>query len=376
MKKILVTGANGFVGKNLTVNLKQREDIELYEYGRNMNEKELEFFLQDCEFVYHLAGVNRPETEEEFAEGNCEFTDQLLRLLRKHENNCPVMFASSVQAERANPYGESKKAAEELLKNHADKMHSSIYIYRFPNLFGKWSRPNYNSVVATFCNNIARNLAIEVKDKTAAIRLQYIDDVVDGLIRLLEEKGADSVYQEIPVYYDTTVGEVADMIVRFGEMRKTGKLPHVELDGLEKKLYSTYLSYLPETEFAYSLNMHMDFRGSFTELFRTRERGQVSVNISKPGVEKGNHWHNSKCEKFCVVSGKACIQLRNVVNGKILSYYVCGEKLEIVDIPCGYTHNIINVGNDNLVTIMWCNECYDPDTPDTFFEKVKQEQGA
>lgn len=372
--KILVTGAKGFVGKNLVINLREQGYQEIYEYDLDTSEDTLEEYCQKCEFVFHLAGVNRPQNVEEFAEGNCEFTDIVLQKLRNYQNNCPVMFASSVQAELSNPYGESKRAGEELLKKHSQEMNSKAYIYRFPNLFGKWCRPNYNSVVATFCNNIARGMEIQINDPKAQIRLVYIDDVVKELMGLLGKNHADkdTVYYEVPIFYDVTVGQIADLITAFGKTRENKQVPYLEDNSFEKKLYSTYLSYLPVKEFSYPLEMHVDERGSFTEILKTPERGQVSVNISKPGIEKGNHWHNTKCEKFCVVSGKALIQFRNPMDEEVISYEVSGEKIEVIDIPCGYTHNIINIGDENLVTIMWCNECFNPDKPDTYFCKVNQ----
>lgn len=371
-KKILVTGSKGFVGKNLVMNLKECGFEEICEYDIDTKEEELEKYCKDCEFVFHLAGVNRPKHLEEFHKGNFKFTDRVLHLLKKYDNKCPIMFASSIQAELSNPYGESKRAGEELLKEYHDEMHNKIYIFRFPNLFGKWCRPNYNSVVATFCNNIAQNLEIQINDPEATLRLVYIDDVIKKLISLLQEDASDinEVYYEISTHYDITVGKLAEMILSFREARINKQIPYLAEESFEKKLYSTYLSYLPTTEFSYPLEMHVDERGSFTEILKSPERGQVSVNISKPGVEKGNHWHNTKCEKFCVVSGKALIQFRNPMQEDIISYTVSDKKLEVIDIPCGYTHNIINIGDDDLVTLMWCNECFDSSRPDTHFCKV------
>ena len=372
--KILVTGAKGFVGKNLVINLKERGYQEIYEYDIDTNAEMLEEYCQKCEFVFHLAGVNRPKRVEEFAEGNSGFTDEVLQKLRKYKNSCPVMFASSVQAELQNPYGESKRAGEELIKQHSNEIGCKAYIYRFPNLFGKWCRPNYNSVVATFCNNIARGMEIQINDPNAKLRLVYIDDVVKELIGLLEKVKQDKnvSYCEVPIFHDVTVGQIAELLTGFAKTRENKYIPYLENNSFEKKLYSTYLSYLPVEQFSYPLEMHVDERGSFTEILKTNERGQVSVNISKPGIEKGNHWHNTKCEKFCVVSGKALIQFRNPMNEEVVSYEVSGEKIEVVDIPCGYTHNIINIGEDNLVTVMWCNECFDPENPDTVFCRVNK----
>lgn len=375
--KILVTGAKGFIGRNLTERLKNIGAGEVYEYDKDSPVGSLEGFCRDCDFVFHLAGVNRPERVEEFQEGNFGFTSELLELLEKNHNSCPVMLSSSTQAELDSPYGKSKLAGEELLMEYGRRTGAKVLIYRFPNVFGKWCRPNYNSAVATFCYNTARGLPLQVNGRDTKLRLVYIDDVVDELVRSLDgqENRAEDGRCRVEPVHETTLGEIVDLLEFFHDSRKTLQVPDMTEGNFSKKLYSTYLSYLPEDAFAYPLNMHTDQRGSFTEILRTADRGQFSVNISKPGIEKGNHWHNTKNEKFLVVSGKALIQFRKPDSEEIYSYHVSGEKLEVVDIPCGYTHNIINEGDTDLVTFMWCNECFDPERPDTYPLRVNIEQG-
>lgn len=374
MNRILITGSKGFIGRNLVLNLQAR-GYEIYEFDSDTDDSALDKFCQTCDFVFHFAGINRPEKEEDFMDGNYGFTSRLLNTLKKYNNRCPIMFSSSVQAELDNPYGISKRKSEELIKDYSLQARVPIYIFRFPNVFGKWCRPNYNSVVATFCHNIATGKKLEIHNPDADIRLVYIDDVIDTLSSLIDENHdfQTQIYQSIPVYHDTTVGKLADIISSFGEIRGTRQLPYLLEGSLEKKLYSTYLSYLPDDQFAYSLDMHSDHRGSFTELFRTNDRGQISVNIIKPGIEKGNHWHNTKNEKFCVVSGKALIQLRKVGSNEVISHCVSSDNIEIVDIPCGYTHSIMNNGTQDTVTIIWCNECFNPEKSDTYFCKVNLE---
>lgn len=367
--KILVTGAKGFVGRNLSVTLKQAGHT-VYEYDINNTVKELEAFTKDCEFVFNLAGVNRPEREEEFLEGNCRFADDLLTLLEQNNNKSPIMLSSSIQAERDNPYGRSKKAGEDILFDYEKRTGVKVLVYRFPNLFGKWCRPNYNSAVATFCHNIARGLDITVTDPAIKLNLVYIDDLLEEMLRALEGKETrDGKYCKVPVIYEKTLGEITNLIYSFKKSRTDLSVADMS-DGFTKKLYSTFLSYLPEDEFSYPLKMNQDERGSFTEIIRTAERGQFSVNVAKPGITKGNHWHHTKNEKFLVVSGKGVIRFRKPDSSEILEYFVSGEKLEVVDIPVGYTHNIENIGESDLVTFMWCNECFDPEHPDTFFLKV------
>ena len=365
--KILVTGAAGFIGKNLIAELKNQNYTEIFEYDISTAPVLPEKYCKEAEFVFHLAGINRPKEQTEFMTGNFGAASELLESLKKHNNKCPVMLSSSTQALLDNPYGKSKKAGEDLLFAYAKETGARVFIYRFPNVFGKWCRPNYNSAVATFCNNIANDLPISVKDPSVVMKLVYIDDVVEELIRALkgnENKTGD--FCSIPVEHTVKLGEIAERVLAFKENRKTLNIPDMS-DGFTKKLYSTYLSYLPAEKFSYPLKMNLDARGSFTEIIKTPDRGQVSVNISKPGITKGNHWHQSKNEKFLVVSGKGIIRFRKVDSDKIVEYRVSGEKVEVVDIPPGYTHNIENLGTTDMVTVMWVNECFDPKKPDTFF---------
>lgn len=368
--KILVTGSKGFIGKNLIVELQNRGYTDIYSYDKDTDEERLAEYTRDCEFVFHLAGVNRPDNEKEFMDGNFGFTSLLLDFLREHNNTCPIVISSSIQAELDNPYGRSKKAGEKLLFDYGKETGAKVLVYRFPNVFGKWCRPNYNSVIATFCHNIAHGLPIRVNDRETMLNLVYIDDVVTELINALngqETKVGD--YCHVSVVHSISLGEVADLVVSFKQSREERSIPSMS-DPFTKKLYSTYLSYLPEDQFSYDLKMNIDARGSFTEFIRTPDRGQVSVNISKPGITKGNHWHHTKNEKFLVVSGKGVIRFRRVDSDDVIEYFVSGDKLEVVDIPTGYTHNIENLGDTDMVTIMWANESFDPDNPDTYFLEV------
>lgn len=368
--KILVTGAKGFVGKNLVAELKNRGYKEIFEFDIDTDKALLAEYTKECEFVFHLAGVNRPKHENEFMEGNFGFTSELLELLKKHNNKSPVLMTSSIQAEMDNPYGKSKRAGEDLLFSYSKETGAEVFVYRLPNLFGKWSRPNYNSVVATFCYNTARNLEIQINDPEAKLTLAYIDDVVEEFIKTMEDAPTlEGDYCKVSLTYNTTVGEIAELIKSFKESRINLNIPDMGNE-FTKKLYSTYLSYLPEDKFSYELKMNVDDRGSFTEFIRTPERGQVSVNVSKPGITKGNHWHHTKNEKFLVVSGEALISFRKIDSDEIIEYKVSGDKLEVVDIPAGYTHSIINIGDTDLVTIMWANECFDPENPDTYHLEV------
>ena len=368
--KILVTGANGFVGKNLIVELKNRGYTDILKCTRETTREQLDEYTKKCEFVFHLAGVNRPKEEKEFMEGNFGFTSELLGLLKKNNNKSPILLASSIQAEKDNPYGRSKKAGEDLFFKYSKETGVKVYVYRLTNLFGKWSRPNYNSVVATFCYNIARGLDIQINDPEIELNLCYIDDVVEEFIRVLEGNPTkEGDFYIVPVTHRIKLGKLAELIYSFKESRKDLSIPDMN-DPLIKKLYSTYLSYLPENEFSYPLKMNVDNRGSFTEFIRTPERGQVSINISKPGITKGNHWHHTKNEKFLVVSGEGLIRFRKIDSDEIIEYRVSGEKLEVVDIPTGYTHSIVNIGDTDLVTIMWANECFEPENPDTYYLEV------
>lgn len=370
--KVLVTGAGGFIGKNLCARLAYEENIEVLPFDKDTEEGKLEEYSKICEFVLHLAGVNRPKDPNEFQEGNFCLTSKLLSYLKQNKNDCPIMLASSTQAELDNPYGKSKMAGEKLLRQYGEETGAKILIYRFTNVFGKWCLPNYNSVVATFCYNTANGIPLTVNGRETKVKLIYIDDVVDELISALKgrENRNNAGFCLVQPDYTVTLGEIVNLLQEFKNSRETKIVPDMTDESFCKKLYSTYLSYLPEQEFKYPLKMNEDERGSFTEILRTADRGQFSVNISKPGIEKGNHWHNTKNEKFIVVSGKALIQFRRPESKEIISYHVSGEKIEVVDIPVGYTHNIINEGDTDLVTFMWCNECFDPDRADTFYLKV------
>ncbi|WKA54002.1 capsular polysaccharide biosynthesis protein CapF [Planococcus shixiaomingii] len=371
MKKILITGASGFVGKNLVAELKNQGYEELFLYNRNNSIDELEEFTKKCNFVFHLAGVNRPNDEAEFMEGNFGLTSILLDLLKKNENKSPVLISSSIQAEKNNPYGKSKKAGEELLFNYSKDTGTEVHVYRLPNLFGKWSKPNYNTVVATYCYNIARNVEIQVNNPETNLTLSYIDDVIEEFIRALNGSPTKSNdYCLVPVSYSIQLNNLAEKLLSFKESRNSLYVPNLG-DALTKKLYSTYLSFLPKDNFSYDLKMNVDNRGSFTEFLRTPDRGQVSVNISKPGITKGNHWHHTKNEKFLVVSGEGLIRFRNIDEEEIIEYRVNGDKLEVVDIPTGYTHSIVNVGETDLVTVMWVNESFNSEKPDTYFVEVE-----
>lgn len=368
--KILVTGAKGFIGKNLIAELKKLKYQEIMEVDIDTDRVVLEQYAKECEFVFHLAGINRPQNENEFMVGNYGFTTKLLDLLKTYENKSPILVTSSVQAEMDNPYGRSKRAAEDELFAYQRETGNKVLIYRLSNVFGKWCKPNYNSVVATFCHNIANNIDININDSNTVLNLIYIDDVINEFINALhcKENKLDE-YCYIPVMHSVTLGKVADLIYSFKESRNNLSVPNMGNE-FEKKLYSTYLSYLPMDHFSYELKMNVDSRGSFTEFIKTLDRGQISVNISKPGIAKGNHWHHTKNEKFLVVSGNALIQFRQVGSEDIIDYCVSGEKLEVVDIPTGYAHRITNIGSTDLITIMWANEIYDASKPDTIFLEV------
>lgn len=379
---ILVTGSEGFIGKNLIAALENirdgkdktfdiTEDIVIYKYDLNTSKDKLNEYCRDCDFVYHLAGVNRPNNDDEFMSGNFEFTSELLGLLKQNGNTAPIAVTSSIQAALDNPYGKSKKAGEDILFNYGRENSVKVLIYRLPNVFGKWCRPNYNSAVATFCYNIARGIPITVSDKNHEMSLVYIDDVVREFIYALKGmETKEGSYCRVQTTHQITLGEICDMLFNFRKIRDTKIIPDMPEGSFEKKLYSTYLSYLPSEHFNYPLEVHCDDRGSFTELFKSVNTGQVSVNISKPGIVKGNHWHNTKNEKFVVVSGTGVIRFRKQDSNEIIEYFVSGDKLEAIDIPPGYTHNIENLGDTDMVTIMWCNEMFDPSNPDTFVLEV------
>ena len=386
---ILVTGANGFVGKNLTARLETLRDDrdrtrpslqigEIYRCTREMSPEALADCCKKADLVVHLAGVNRPKDPEEFAAGNTDFTRTLLETLRKSGNRCPVLLASSIQASltgrfAGSPYGQSKKAAEELLLAYGEETGAAGMIYRLPNLFGKWCRPNYNSVVATFCHNISRELPITVSDPAVELELVYIDDLIDEILDAMEghPHRSEGAYCRVPVSHRVTLGEIVRLLHSFHDQPRTLLLPEIPEGSFEKKLYSTYLSYLPPEKIAFPLKMNVDERGSFTELLKTASCGQVSVNISKPGITKGQHWHNSKWEFFMVVAGHGLIQERRIGSDEKIEFEVSGDQIQAVHMLPGYTHNIINLSEtESLVTVMWANELFDPSRPDTYFEEV------
>ena len=400
MMNILITGAAGFVGKNLSEALKAIRDGkdrrfpglsigELYLYDLDSPESLLEEACEKADFVFNLAGVNRPKNQEEFMQGNFGFASTLLDTLKKHGNTCPVMLSSSVQATLIgrydNDYGRSKKAGEELFFAYGQETGAKVLVYRFPNLFGKWCRPNYNSAVATFCHNYAHDLPITVNDPAVELELLYIDDLIDEMIAALrgeehrcEFDGIDTVLNEngrycaAPVTHKATLGEIVSLLDSFKAQPQTLMMPEIPENSFAKKLYSTYLSYLPKEKASFPLKMNCDPRGSFTELLKTQKCGQFSVNISKPGITKGQHWHHTKWEFFIVVAGKGLIQQRKIGSDEVLNFEVSGEKIEAVHMLPGYTHNIINLSDtEDLVTLMWANECFDPARPDTFFEVVE-----
>ena len=397
---ILITGAKGFVGKNLVAaleNIKQGKDRtrpeleigELYLYDIDTAPELLDGYCKKADFVFNLAGVNRPENTDEFMQGNFGFASRLIETLEKHRNTCPVMLSSSIQATLIgrydSDYGRSKKAGEQLFFDYGKKTGAKVLVYRFPNIFGKWCRPNYNSAVATFCNNIANDLPIQVNDRAVKLELVYIDDLVCEMLDALEGKehrctfdGIDTVltdkgdYCAVPVTHKVTLGEIVDLLDVFSKQAETLVMPEIPHNSFAKKLYSTYLSYLPKEKVAFTLKMNEDDRGSFTELLKTEKCGQFSVNISKPGITKGQHWHNTKWEFFIVVSGRGLIQQRKIGTDEVLNFEVSGDKIQAVHMLPGYTHNIINLSDkENLVTVMWANEQFDPNKPDTFFEVVE-----
>lgn len=403
--KVLVTGAKGFVGKNLCAQLnniksgkaKYYGDLvidEVFEYDLDTSLEQLDLWCKECDFVFNLAGVNRPQDPKEFMEGNFGFATVLLNNLKKHKNKCPVMISSSIQATLAgrfgtSEYGKSKKAGEDLMFQYSEETGAKVLVYRFPNLYGKWCRPNYNSAVATFCNNIANDLPITINDPNVDMELLYIDDLVEEMISALKGEehhckfdGVDTVltptgrYCASPITHHVKLGEIVDLLYRFREMPKTLMIPDMPTDSFAKRLYSTYLSYLPKEKVIFDLKMNVDQRGSFTELIHTLNCGQVSINISKPGITKGEHWHHTKWELFIVVSGHGLIQLRNEddPNAEIIEYEVSGDKIQSVIMLPGYTHNIINLSDtQDLITVMYCNEIFTPERPDTFFDKVVNE---
>jgi len=368
--KILITGSKGFVGKNLVAELRNQGFNDLLEFDVDTDSALLDDYARVCSFVFHLAGVNRPVEQSEFMTGNFGFTSQLLQALKSYNNKAPVLITSSTQAALQNPYGLSKKAGEDLIFEYSKESGVRAFVYRLPNVFGKWCRPNYNSGVATFCHNIANDLPIQVNDPEVMMNLVYIDDVIASLIGKLKNwSDNQGTFETVEPVHTIKLGEIVKLIYDFKESRQNLLLPDLG-DAFTKKLYSTYLSYLPVDKFSYLLKTNVDERGSFTEFIKSPDRGQVSINTAKPGITKGNHWHHTKNEKFLVVSGTGVIRFRKVASTEIIEYHVSGEKPEVVDIPVGYTHNILNLGQTDMVTVMWVNEIFDKDKPDTYFEKV------
>ena len=368
--KIVITGSNGFVGKNLKEDLKATTDNEILEVNRQTSSEDLKKYLLEADSVLHLAGINRPQREEEFKEGNVDFLSEVLEILKENPKKPDVILSSSIQAPNDNPYGNSKRQGEGVLEQFSKENGNKVLIYRLPNLFGKWCKPNYNSVIATFCYKIARDEEIQVNDENVVLHLNYIDDVIKEFKNAIDGRpNIENGELKVPNVYEVKLGTIAKLLYEFKEIANKKSLPNTE-NSFEKCLYSTYLSYLPEDKFSYPLKMNVDNRGSFTEIFKTMDRGQVSVNISKPGIVKGNHWHHTKNEKFLVVSGTGVIRFRKIGEDEVIEYHVSGEKLEVVDIPVGYTHNIENLGDTDMVTIMWVNEIFDPNNPDTYFLEV------
>ncbi len=368
--KILITGSNGFIARNLIMELKNKGYRELLLVNRETSEELLYRYALECDTVIHLAGVNRPEREEEYYFGNVTFTKKLISYLSKNTKKLHIIFASSIQAGKENLYGISKRTAEELFDTFASNYDVRLSIYRLPNVFGKWCKPNYNSVVATFCYNIVRGKEIRIDDPNAEIELVYIDDVIRAWIGELEARNEKrEKYSKIKGSFFLTVGELANILFSFADYHVNLKVPNLT-NLWEKNLYSTYTSYLEAEQLRYELEMHQDNRGSFTEFLKTEESGQVSINITKPRITRGNHWHHTKIEKFVVVRGQASIKMRHMITNEKMEFIVSGEKLEVVDIPVGYTHNITNIGNEDLITIMWANEIFDKENPDTYYEEV------
>ena len=372
--KVLVTGSNGFVGRNLISNLSLNKEIEIYEFNRKSTLEDLDEYTKDCDFVFHLAGINRPQDPKEFMEGNYELLNSILDSLKKNNNKCPVMMSSSIQAELDNDYGKSKKAGEELLFKYGKDNDIKVFVYRFPNLFGKWCKPNYNSVIATWCNNVSHNIDIKVDAPEKELNLAYIDDVCNELIKCLDNKETrDGDYCIVPITYKKTLGEISSLIKSFKENDRGIMVPSTG-DVFTKDLYATYISYVPLNELVVDLEEHRDNRGVFCELVRTKEAGQVSISTTNPEVVRGGHYHNTKMERFIVVKGKAKIEFEHVIDHNKYEFEVSGDKLQYVTIPVGYQHSINNIGDDELVLILWANELFDPNIPDTYVMEEKSHE--
>lgn len=367
--EVLVTGAGGFIGKNLLERLSRVENLIVHSFDIENKIDELEEYIDRIDFIFHLAGINRPENLEEFYKGNRDTIKELINLIEKRELKIPILVTSSIQVDRDNDYGRSKLQGEIFLREYSERNNVPVYIYRLPNVFGKWCRPNYNSVIATWCHNIANDLDIQISDRNISLNFVYIDDVVntftDHILEIKERKA----YYEIPISYTKTLGEIADLLYSFKENRNNLIIEKVGR-GFERALYSTYLSYLPKDKFSYELVEHKDNRGAFVEILKTKDSGQISISTSKPGITRGNHYHNTKNEKFLVIKGEAIIRFRQITSDEVIEYYVSDKKLEVVDIPVGYTHNITNIGDEEMVLVIWANELFDKENPDTYYLEV------
>jgi len=367
--KVLITGANGFIAKNLIVVLMKMPHIEILKYTQDNSAEELEDLLKKSDFIFHLAGVNRPENSQEFYDGNSGFTQTIISLLEKYKKSIPILFSSSAQVGNDSDYSKSKEEAEESIRNYANKNNTSCFIYRLPNVFGKWSKPNYNSVIATWCYNITRDIEIQVNNKETELNLLYIGDVIHAFIDHLYVSSTEQILFEVQTVYKKSLGEIEKLLYAFRDSREHLLIPNIA-KGFERVLYATYLSYLPHDKFSYKLSGHEDPRGTFYEILKTQESGQLGISTTKPGIMRGNHYHNTKNEKFLVIKGKAKIELRDVFSEEVIEYNVNGNELEIVEMIPGYTHNIANTGDEEMVLLIWANENYNPDAPDTNFLEV------
>lgn len=367
---ILITGSEGFIAKNLIELLKRANYTKLFLFHKETTNLELETFIQHTDFIFHLAGVNRPETANEFYEGNSDLTQKIITLIEKHNRKIPILFTSSTQAVTDNDYGKSKHTAEVFIQNYSHKNDVSSYIYRLPNVFGKWGKPNYNSVISTWCHNTTRDLPLQINDPAKTLDLVYIGDVVSHFLHQLHNNTHSCDYYNIQPVYQKSLGEINQLLEQFKISRNNLLIPKVG-QGFERALYATYLSYLPENAFSYELKGHKDDRGTFYEILKTVDSGQFSLSTTKPGVTRGNHYHNTKNEKFLVVKGKALIELRNIYSDEVIRYYVSDEKMEVVEMIVGYTHNITNIGDEEMILLIWANEIFDPQSPDTNFLAVQ-----
>lgn len=372
MKKVLITGSNGFIAKNLIEHLKRDENIKLYLYSKDDSISLLEAYIKEVDFIYHLAGINRPKNNDEFYTGNSGLTKTIVDILIKENKNTPIVLSSSTQSLLDNDYGKSKLEAENCLLEYSKKTNAKVFIYKLPNVFGKWSKPNYNSVISTWCNNIANNIDIQINDENVELNLVYVDDVVKSFTNTLNSEN-DNKYIEIETIYKKTLGEIKDLLLAFKENRTSLVIPCVA-SGFERALYATYLSYLKSNDFAYTLKGHQDDRGTFYEILKTLDSGQFSLSTTAPGITRGNHYHHTKNEKFLVVRGEALIEFRHIVTNEIISYEVSDKKMQIVEMIPGYTHNIKNTGNEEMILILWANETFDQNNPDTYFLEVRNDK--